>query len=103
MRIWPALIGAPLAALAQQSILLALATPSCSRQSTSALHAVSVVVLLLVAAASALAVGEWQRRHGPGDGRRRLLAAVAAWTGGLSALASLAMWVPVWVISPCIN
>ncbi|WP_157598119.1 MULTISPECIES: hypothetical protein [unclassified Rhizobacter] len=100
---WPALIGAPLAALAQQSILLALVTPSCSRQSTSTLHAVSALALLLVLAATAAAIAEWQRRHGPGDGRRRLLAAVAAWTGALSALASLAMWMPVWVLSPCIN
>jgi hypothetical protein len=115
MRSWPALLLAPLLVLAQQSVSLALATPSCRQQATLALHAVAGGTLLLVVVLTALAASGWQAHRLPGDPapgrperddtralrRRRFVAALAVAVGALCALLSLAMWFPVWTLSPC--
>jgi hypothetical protein len=107
---WPALLLAPLLALAEQSIVYALATPTCQTQREAWLHGVP---LLFVAAILAFTVMAWrQARRQAGavaphvDADRRalrgyFLACVAAGIGALSALAIVAMWVPQWVLSPC--
>jgi hypothetical protein len=115
MGAWPALLIAPLVVLAQQSISLALATPSCHQQTTVALNVVAAAALLLVLLLTALAATGWQAHRLPGDRplheaecddtralrRRRFVAALGTATGLLSALVSLAMWFPVWALSPC--
>ncbi len=117
MRAWPALLIAPLLVLAQQSISLALATPSCHQQTTVALNAVSGVTLLVVVLLTLLSASSWRAHRLPGDGalhgatredtrplrRRHFVAAMGTLVGLLSALLSLAMWFPVWTLSPCVN
>lgn len=117
MRAWPALLIAPLLVLAQQSISLALATPSCHQQTTVALNAVSAVTLLAVVLLTVLSASGWRAHRLPGDRalheadredtrplrRRRFVAAMGTVVGLLCALLSLAMWFPVWTLSPCVN
>ena len=121
---WPALLLAPLIALGELSIAYALVSPSCASQDRSSLHAVAAVSLFLVLAMTALAWRDW-RRHGAtqrdGAGspqtpavptvtradsgeaseRPHFIAQIAVVVGSLSALVSIALWLPVWVLSPC--
>lgn len=112
MRIWLALLVAPSLALACQSILYALVTPSCAMQSSAGLHAVAAVSLALAGLCTLLAVGaQRQERAGPARTHdsdsaepatnRRFLATVGAAVGVLSCLVILAMWMAIWVLSPC--
>src|SRR3954463_6540186 len=115
MLAWPALLLAPLLALAQQSITYSLATPSCRHQEMVALHAVPLATLLLILLMTAMAAWSWHARRLPDDNamgqaqredtralrRRRFVAAMGTVVGLISALVSLAMWFPVWVLSPC--
>ena len=119
---WPALLLAPLITLGQLSIAYALVSPACASQDRSSLHAVAAVSLLLVLAMTALAWRDW-RGPGPAPGadarrptplpavtrsesadageRPHFVAQVAVLVGALSALVSVALWLPVWVLSPC--
>jgi hypothetical protein len=113
MRSWPALLLAPLTALAQQSICLALTRHACQQQSTLAVHAVSAVSLLLIVGMTWLATSEWlasRTRPGHAAAQRdeaaparlaHFLAATGMLVGALSALVALFMWVPAWVLNPC--
>jgi hypothetical protein len=112
MRIWLALLMAPSLALACQSIMYALVTPSCSVQTRVAIHAVALVCLALATLFTLMARGYWRgialaAPHGPdSDGadrpsNRRFLAVTATAVGGLSALVILMMWIAAWVLSPC--
>jgi len=105
---WPALIVSPLLALANLTAVYALVTPSCSRQSTGAMQWLSVASLLLSLLFTLLA---WrnQRRPAaatPGDAasvRPHFLAQVAMMVGLLSSLVLFAMWIPQWIVSPCVS
>ena len=119
---WPALLLAPLVALSELSIAYALVSPSCASQDRTLLHAVAAVSLLLVLAMTVLAWREWNA-GGSGDGldarqrvtlptvtradsadadeRPRFVAQIAVVVGALSTLVSIALWLPVWVLSPC--
>jgi hypothetical protein len=111
-RIWPALIVAPLLALGEQSAVYALTTPLCRLQAGGWLHAVALAFVALAIALTALAAQEARRlqrahgealpsntdRHGP---QRLFLARIATWSGALSLLVLLALWLPLWVLSPC--
>jgi hypothetical protein len=112
MRIFLALILAPSLALAAQTGMYSLVTPSCSVQTRLGVHVVAVVCLALAVIFTLLARGEWSRLaaatpYGPDsdvaqpDSVRRFLAAVATAVGGLSSLAILTMWFAGWVLSPC--
>lgn len=112
MRIWLALLVAPSLALACQSLLYAMVTPSCAAQSHTGLHLVAAVSLAVAGVFTILARFEWRARAGspgrtpdsdspdPGT-QRRFLATVATAVGSLSCLAIAAMWIAVWVLSPC--
>jgi len=126
MLAWPALLLAPLIALSELSIAYALVSPSCASQDRTLLHAVAAVSLFLVLAMTVLAWREW-RGDGDGDGsgvgvdalprvavpgvtradsadaaeRPRFVAQMAVVVGALSTLVSVALWLPVWVLSPC--
>jgi len=108
---WPALLVAPAVALADQSVIYALVTPSCAHQTTLAPHLVSAASL---AACIWMSWGAWRNwrtakaEQGPDAGdtdgaqdRRFFLAPVALTVGALSSLVVLAMWFPQWVLSPC--
>ena len=112
MRSWFALILAPSIALAVQSVMYALVTPSCASQSRVAMHASAAVALVIVTVLAVLAYSDWTVHHAEpgsvpdsdaGDPRsaRRFLAIVATAVASLSALVVLAMWFGLWVLSPC--
>jgi len=102
---WPALILSPTLALANLSIVYALVTPSCGRQSTGAMHWVTVLSLLLSLLFTFIA---WrnQRQLAPpqsdaAPGRPHFVAMVATMVGLLSSLVIFAIWLPQWILSPC--
>ena len=107
MRIWVALILAPLLALTDQTVAFALVHWACAHQSTWVVHLSHMVFLALAAAA---AIGAWLRWRktvvsaGTGEAtiQFRFLAGVAMMVALLSALAIIAMWIPTWMISSCI-
>jgi hypothetical protein len=112
MRTWLALLVAPSLALACQSAMYALVTPSCSMQTRVVIHVVAFGALALAALFTLMALAQWRRAslatpHGPdSDGADRrtsrgFLAAVAAAVGTISCLVIFAMWITVWVLSPC--
>jgi hypothetical protein len=117
MTIWPALLFAPLLVLMQQSLAYSLVTPSCGHQSVVWLHLISGVSLLLVIAMTGAAAVTWVRASRAGDRpeaaastglagrreRRPFLALLAMLVGALSALVALVMWIPVWLLSPCVQ
>ena len=111
MKSWFALVFAPTTALAAQSILYALVTPSCAHQSRLWLHGTAAGALLFTLLLVALARGDWNQRsrlgatpdHDGGDAAapRRFLAIVATAVAALSCLVIAAMWFNLWVLSPC--
>ena len=109
MPAWPALLLAPLVALADLSVIYALVTPSCQRQDRSALHGVAALSLLVVLVLTAMAWQAWRRSASsvtaadsdPAAQRPRFVALVATLVGALSVLVCVALWLPVWMLSPC--
>ena len=107
---WPALLLAPLLALAEQSIVYALSTPACQSQRAAWLHGVPLAFVAATLFLTAMAWGEARRLAGGAPPhldadrralRRYFLACVATGLGALSSLAIVAMWLPQWVLSPC--
>jgi hypothetical protein len=120
---WPALLLAPLIALSQLSIAYSLVSPACATQDRSSLHWVAAVSVLLVLAMTALAWHDWRRRgrttgesaeeqrspaptvtradSAEAHERPHFVAQIAVVVGALSTLVSIALWLPVWVLSPC--
>ena len=115
---WPALLLAPLVALAQVSLAPALVTPSCIGHSLAAQHALAAGCLALALACTGLAAA--QRRHleserrdgapapprGESDAhahRAWVMARVALLSGALSCAVVVALWIPVWLLSPCVS
>jgi hypothetical protein len=108
MRIWLALIVAPLLALADQTVAFALVGPGCATQTTLGLHASHALFLALAVAATLAAWRNWQETTAVVAGdtdavrQRHFLAGVAMTVAALSAAAIVAMWIPTWLISPCV-
>jgi hypothetical protein len=104
------LVIAPSLALACQSIMFALVTPSCSVQTRLGIHGVAAaflaatVLLALLASRDlrihAAAADEDERAFGS-HGTRRFLSACATAVAALSALVIVMMWFAAWVLSPC--
>ena len=107
MRIWIALLVAPVAALADQLVAMSLVSWGCAHQVTWPVHLSHAVCLAITALAAA---GAWGRRRetpvpaGAGEATMQLhfLAGVAMTVAALSAVAIVAMWIPVWMVSACI-
>jgi hypothetical protein len=108
MRIWFALLAAPILALADQSVSYATVGWACAHQHAFAVHAVHVVFLAATAAGTAAAWQLW-RETSPTNAtheafaRRHFLAGLATASGALSAVVIVAMWVPTWVLAPCLD
>lgn len=108
MRIWLALLAAPILMLADQSIAYGTAGWSCAEQNRIALHAVHAVFFAATAVFTWMA---WRRWRGSvpapqGDeavAARHFLAGIAMASGAFSTLVIAAMWLPNWVLSPCFN
>jgi len=104
--LWPALIVAPLLALADQSVAYALAPWLCGHQQAGLGHAVHTAFLVAIvitavpawAAARVLASHEKTSREG-----RPMLAVVASLVALLSIVIVVALWIPQWVLSPCFS
>jgi hypothetical protein len=110
MNIWLALLAAPGLALAAQSIMYALVTPSCSVQTKVAIHVVAAASLALCVAFTLLARAagapvRFGADHDDGEASttRHFLAIVAAAVGAISSLVVLGMWIGAWVLSPCFS
>lgn len=109
MKSWLALVLAPGVALAAQSVLYSLVTPSCGAQNRLQLHLIAAVALAVVVVAAVVAFGESSlHRREPGSfdsdeqhQRKRFLANMAALVGALAALVIVAMWFAAWVLTPC--
>src|SRR3954463_5658894 len=117
MRSSPALLLAPLTALAQQSICLSLLKHACQQQTTALVHAVSAASLITILALTWRAGARWQASrvatdHPPGaaqpadaapDRLAHFIAGAGVVVGILSALVALFMWMPAWVLNPCMD
>ena len=111
MKSWLGLLAAPSVALAAQSVLYSMVTPSCAAQARLHLHLVAAVALAIVVVMAVLAFGESSLRRGEpaahdsdeGDAgaRRRFLATAASAVAALSALVIAGMWFAIWVLTPC--
>jgi hypothetical protein len=108
MRIWLALIVAPLLALTDQVIAFALVGWACAHQTVGLVHASHAFSLVLVSAIAGAAGMTWRQigaaagRDGEAGQQRRFLAGVATVIAAFSAAAIVAMWLPTWMISSCI-
>ena len=108
---WIAIVVAPAVALATQSTLYSMVTPSCSTQTRLQLHLAAAVALAIVVVLGIVAFGESSLHRGEPTSTdsdearhpvpRRFLADVATAVAGLAALVILAMWFTLWVLSPC--
>lgn len=108
MRTWLALLVAPMLALTDQSVAYATVGWACAHQHSIGVHAVHVVFLIGVVAATAAAwrlVRETAHSTSGGEApaRRHFLAGVATASGALSALTIVAMWIPAWVLGACLG
>ena len=103
MRILSALILAPLLALLDQGVGFSMVGWSCAHGGIVALHALNLLCLAATAALAVLAGAEWRRTARAIAGVcDHFLYGVATAAASLSALAIVAMWLAVWMISPCI-
>ncbi|HEX5539364.1 MAG TPA: hypothetical protein VFX01_06210 [Methylophilaceae bacterium] len=120
---WLALLLAPSLALTTLTVNYAAVTHTCEQQGGGELHIVAGISLVLSLTFTFLAWRNTRRQQDdklpqadrlPQDdrltkaepsrtrGRQHFVAKVAALVGLLSSLAIIALWLPVWVLSPCI-
>jgi len=105
MGIWLALLVAPTLALADQVIAYAAVGWSCAHAQTAVVHAIHALFLVAAAASLWPAWRLWTATRASADEaaqRRHFLGGLAIAAGVLSVLAIAAMWMPTWVIGPCI-
>jgi len=112
MRIWPALLLAPLMALADQLVAFAIVGWACAQGRPVIVHAVHAAFLVAAAATLPAAWREWKRGRacsasasaGAGAGERKsFLAILAVGSAALSVLVIAALWLPTWLIAPCVR
>jgi hypothetical protein len=108
MRIWLALLVAPMLVLADQSIAYATSGWECARQYLFAVHALHAAVLVATLFTTVLAWRYWRQtdagaRNDASLAVRHFLAGLAIASGAFSSLVVAAMWIPTWGLSPCFN
>ena len=96
-RTWPALILAPVFALASISLGYALVTPACERSSVWLVH---VMVLLCLALSVASTIGAWLSLQAA---RREFLPLVSTWSGAFFSALILVQWLALFIVSPCMH
>jgi hypothetical protein len=96
-RTWPALILAPLFALASISLGYALVTPACEYSRVWLLHAAIVLFLALSVAST---IGAWLSLQAA---RRELLPLVSTWSGAFFSALILLQWVALFLLPPCLH
>ena len=107
IRVWFGLLVCPLLALADQSASFATVGWSCAHQLPVAVHAMHLPFLFGTAAGTVLAGQAWRATRRPKVrddvlAQRHFLAGLATASAAVSALAVVAMWIPAWIIAPCI-
>jgi hypothetical protein len=95
MRVWPALLLAPLLALVSIGLGYALVTPACSAHGQWMLHALILGCLLISLVSTGIAFAERRNHKDP------FLPLVAAWTGAFFSLVLAAQWMTQLFLSPC--
>ena len=105
MRIWFALLLAPVLALTDQSVAYATAGWACTHQHAAVVHGVHAVFLAAILAGTLAAWRHWRATPARAEplASRHFLAGLATASGALSSLVVLAMWIPNWMLSPCFN
>jgi hypothetical protein len=98
VKVWLALLAAPLAALGANHLGYALAAGACVRGSEWWLHASFALSLTFTIVATGLAWSELRRRA-----RHETMVLVATWTGAFSALVVATMWAMRLFIDPCMH
>lgn len=93
MRAWPALILAPLVALASIGFGYALVTPVCAKGLTWALHALILGSLVLSLAATVFAWTE----------RREFLGLIAVWCGAFFSVVIMMQWLAQFFVTACMS
>jgi hypothetical protein len=99
MATWPALLIAPLLVLAEQALAYALTPALCAAQRGEWLHAVAAVFTLACSALTLAAL----RKLRSADPSQRFFARLGSGVGALSTVVLLALWLPKWVLEPCIG
>ena len=94
---WPALLLAPVFALASVALGYALVTPACEHARAWPVHA-AVLVFLLLTLVSTLAA--WRALQLT---RRELLPLVATWAGAFSCGVILLQWIALFIVPPCMH
>ena len=94
---WPALLLAPVFALASLALGYALVTPACERTQAWVLHAAVLIFLLLCAAST---VGAWRSLQAA---RREFVPLISAWSGAFSTAVVLLQWTALFIIPPCMH
>jgi hypothetical protein len=97
MRLWPAIVLAPLFALTSITLGYALVTPACQHDRPWIVHAVLLASLALSLVTTAVAWLAFQAA------RREFLPLVATWSGAFFSLVILAQWIALFFIAPCMN
>ena len=107
MRIWFALLLAPVVVLADQGIAYATAGWACAHQNLFVLHAIHAASLVACIVAAALALGLWREtriaQHDERQKVRFFLSGVGIASATLAAATIAAMWIPNWLLSACYN
>ena len=108
MKIWIALVAAPVLALMDQVVSFATVGWACAHQRGVAVHAVHALFLVAAAASTVPAFQAWRGNGSAIDGsrnkgvaQRHFLASVAVGVGTLSVVTIASMWMPTWVIAVC--
>jgi hypothetical protein len=107
MRIWLALLIAPVLMLADQSVAFAATGWACAHQNGIAMHAIHFLFLAAATVSALAAAGQWRSTANPAPGdsaavRRHFVAGLATASASFSALVIAAMWYPNWLLSPCV-
>jgi hypothetical protein len=106
MRIWLALLVAPLLALTDLAIAFATVSWACAHQATFAVHAVHFAFLLATLACTVGAWTAWRAgaaTKGQTATQAHFLAGVGMAVATLSTVTVAGMWLPVSMIATCIS
>jgi hypothetical protein len=107
--IWWGLLAAPTLVLGTQSINYALVQFACARRSHLALDMVSALSIAFSLGAAWFAWRRWRwesqpfdASYAPRDARAAFIALMSMIVAALCALIQIMMWLPQWLLSPCL-
>jgi hypothetical protein len=104
MRIWIALLIAPLLALTDLTVAYATVHWACAHQAQFVVHLVHVLFLAATAASTFAVWSVWRAAPAvEGSAQTHFLAGVATASAALSTAAIAAMWMPTWMIASCLS